>query len=75
MPKLLTCTMATDRAVYVDLNLQWRDLPLGEFRCWQPDPLSAILLLRTTSTASEDLIRPSPPSAHNIAPDSVSVEG
>lgn len=58
IPNLLSATMATDQAIYIGLTLSWHNLPLGEFRCWQPDPLTAILLLRTDRSAVEELLKP-----------------
>lgn len=71
LPKLLSCSMATERAIYVGLNLQWQGLPLGEFRCWQPDPMSAILLLRTSESAANSLMQPAPDSDSCTAPDQI----
>jgi hypothetical protein len=58
LPNLLSTTMTTQEAIYIGLTLSWHNLPLGEFRCWQPDPLTAILLLRTDRSAVERLLQP-----------------
>lgn len=58
IPDLLSAIMATHEAIYIGLTLSWYSLPLGEFRCWQPDPLTAILLFRTDLSVVEKLLRP-----------------
>ncbi len=58
IPDLLSAMTATREAIYIGLTLSWHNLPLGEFRSWQPDPLTAILLFRTDRSAVERLLQP-----------------
>jgi integrase len=60
--KLPSCTMATDEAIYIGLALRRHGLPFGEFRCWQPDALTAVLLFRTDRSIVRELLAPDPTS-------------
>jgi len=74
IPQLLTCTMATANAIYVGLSVPWQGSGFSEHRCWQPDALTAILLMRTPTTLTEQLLRPDPTSNAPCATDAVILE-
>ncbi len=71
IPRLLYSTMATADAIYIGLTLRWGDTPLGEFRCWQPDALTAILLLRTPEAVVRDLLAQDPSSKSEFVSDTI----
>lgn len=71
IPRLLSRTMASADAIYVGLTLRWGDTPFGEFRCWQPDPLTAIMLLRTGKSTAGELLAPMPSGESTTLLDSV----
>lgn len=60
IPQLLSCTMATANVIYVGLPVPWHGSGFTEHRCWQPDALTSILLMRTPPTRAEEVLRPDP---------------
>jgi hypothetical protein len=58
IPKLLSCTMATANAIYMGLSVSWHGSGFAEYRAWQPDALTAILMMRTPSNLAQDLLIP-----------------
>ena len=46
----------TGGRLHLDLSLSWRGIPDMETRRWQPDALTAVLLLRSPAAAVEDLL-------------------
>jgi len=60
IPKVLSCTMATAHTIYMGLSVSWHGSGFAEYRSWQPDALTAILMMRTPSHLAEELLRPDP---------------
>jgi site-specific recombinase XerD len=60
IPTLLSCTMATAKSIYMGLSISWNGSAFTEYRSWQPDPLTAILMMRTPSSLAQELLRPDP---------------
>lgn len=50
--------ICVDGKFHLELLLPWHGIPDVEFRRWQPDPLSATLLLRLGSLSVVDLLTP-----------------
>lgn len=69
IPNLLSCTMAAANTVYMGLSVSWHGSGFAEFRSWQPDALTAILMMRTPSQPAEELLRPDPMTAAGPAND------
>jgi hypothetical protein len=74
IPTLLSCTMATARTIYMGLSVSWHDSGFAEHRSWQPDALTAILILRTPSCHAEELQRPDPAAAAGQANDATIIK-
>lgn len=74
IPTLLSCTMATAKAIYMGLSVSWRGSGFAEFRAWQPDALTAIVIMRTPSHLAEELLRPDPIAAAGHANDATVVK-
>lgn len=69
IPTLLSCTMATAKTIYMGLSISWNGSGFTEYRSWQPDPLTAILMMRTPSSQAEELLLPDPKLATRHAND------
>jgi integrase len=74
IPNLLSCTMATANTVYMGLSVSWHGSGFTEFRSWQPDALTAILMMRTPSHLAEELLRPDPITAARHSNDATIVK-
>jgi hypothetical protein len=74
IPQLLSCTMATRAAIYIGLSVPWHESGFEEFRCWQPDPLTAILLMRTPASLAAEMLRPDPTTTAAMATDRLILE-
>jgi hypothetical protein len=74
IPNLLSCSMATANTVYVGLSVSWHGSGFAEFRSWQPDALTAILMMRTPSHLAEELLRPDPVTSARHANDATIVK-
>ena len=74
IPTLLSCTMATVKAIYMGLSVSWRGSGFAEYRAWQPDALTAILIMRTPSHLAEELLRSAPLAAAGRANDATVVK-
>jgi hypothetical protein len=74
IPALLSCTMATAKTIYMELSVSWRGSGFAEYRSWQPDALTAILIMRTPSHLPEELLRPDPLTAGHHANDATIVK-
>ncbi len=60
IPSLPSCTMATAKTIYMGLSVAWHGSGFAEYRAWQPDALTAILIMRSPSHLAEELLRPGP---------------
>jgi len=66
--------MATANTIYMGLSVSWHGSGFAEYRSWQPDALTAILMMRTPSHLAEELLRPDPLTTAGCANDETIVK-
>jgi integrase len=71
IPELLSHTLASRKTIHIGLSLTHRGAEFGEFRAWQPDPLTAMLLLSLPDNAVDQLLGPDPTSKSGNLSDDV----
>ena len=71
VPELLSWTLANIDGLQIGLSLSWGGSQAKEFRCWQPDSLTALLLLKTSDQAVLQILKPDPEGSATVPSDDV----